>query len=82
MPLMTPDAAGRELARVRVQVRRERERLAAHVKTAKGRIDALEERADQLCAIANGEEQQTELDTTAATLAEAGRVDRRKGGAT
>ena len=80
MKVLTQDAAGRELARVLVAVAKERGDLAAHTKTVKGRIAAMEERAAQLAAIANGEAQQVELDTTGATLAEAGRVAKRKGG--
>jgi len=71
MKPLTPDAAGRELARVLVAIRKERDKLTEHTKTVKGRIAAMEERASDLAAIANGEAAQVELDTTSATLAEA-----------
>jgi hypothetical protein len=64
MKILTPDKAGRELARVLDQHRREREDLAELVKERKGRIAALAKRAAELVDLANGRVPvQLEVDT-------------------
>lgn len=61
--VLTPDAAGRELAKVLRVIGREREQLADIVKERRGHIAALEKRARELVDIANGAAVQVELDT-------------------
>jgi hypothetical protein len=82
MKPMTPEGAGRELAKVLDLVDREREALADVVKERKGRIARLEKRARELRDLATGRDGvQGELDTeVAAVLGEAGAVAERKGG--
>lgn len=63
--VLTPDKAGRELAKVLDQARREREELADMTKAKRGRIAALEKRGRELMDIANGRVGvQVEMDTS------------------
>lgn len=61
--ILTPDAAGRELAKVLRFVARREEALKELVKERRGEIAALLKRARELESIALGEAQQVELDT-------------------
>lgn len=81
MKALTPDAAGRELARVLDLIDRAREEAAEVAKEHKGRIAKLVNRAGELRAIAAGRAgSQVELDTEVAeVLGEAAEVRDRKG---
>jgi hypothetical protein len=61
--VLSPEAAGHELAKVLKVMRRETEQLAEVVKERKGRIAALAKRARELESIALGDAVQVELPT-------------------
>ena len=60
---LSPDRAGRELAKVLAVAARRREQLADLVKERKGEIAILDKRARELMDIANGAPVQVEIDT-------------------
>jgi hypothetical protein len=62
--VLTPEAAGVELAKVLKVMRRETEQLAELTKERKGRIAALAKRARELESIVLGDAVQVELDTS------------------